>query len=181
MEGFFTGEVTDKLVEITQSCPLWVVKGAVKYAHVLIAVDGSATSLRSVDHAGFMLAGTQSKITLMHVTNSMLRFFPKEVVQEMGGFEDTWAQEAGDFIKPILEKARDTLIRAGVSPERIDIEIVDGGRRLAKVLLDEAHKRKAGTIALGRRGMTDAKDYVMGSVTRKILNQAENMAVWVVS
>jgi len=83
--------------------------------------------------------------------------------------------------KPNLEKARDMLIQAGISNDKIDIKVVDGGRRLAKILLDEAQKCKAGTIVLGRRGITDTKDYVTGSVTRKILNQAENLAVWVVS
>jgi len=181
LEGFFTGEITEKLLEITQVCPIWVVKGTVKYAHVLIAVDGSPNSLRAVDHTGLMLAGTPNKITLIHVTNGMLRFFPKEVVQEMGELEDTWTQEAGDFIQPKLEMTRDMLIKAGVSPDQIDMKIVNGGRRLAKILLEEAQKCKAGAIVLGRRGMTDANDYVMGSVTRKIVAQAENLAVWVVS
>jgi nucleotide-binding universal stress UspA family protein len=181
LEGFFTGEVTAKLMEITRICPIWVVKGEVKSTHVLIAVDGSSNSLRSVDHAGFMLAGTQSRITLMHVAYSMLRFFPKEVVQEIGDLEDTWSQETNKAIQPSLEKARDMLIQAGISPDKIDVKVVDGGRRLAKILLDEAQKRKAGTIVLGRRGKKDVGDYTMGSTTRKIFNQAENMAVWVVS
>jgi len=180
LEGFFTGEVTGKLVEITRMCPIWVVKGAVKYAHVLIAVDGSPKSLRAVDHAGFMLAGTNSRITLMHVTNSLSRFFPQEVIQELGDLEDMWAYETGKTIEPDLDKAKNMLIQAGVSPDQIDIVVVDGGRRLSKILLDQAQRRKAGTIVLGRRGMTDAKDFVMGSVTRKILNQSENLAVWVV-
>jgi nucleotide-binding universal stress UspA family protein len=181
LEGFFTGEVTNKLVEITRVCPIWIVKGDVRYANTLITLDGSPNSLRAVDHAGFMLAGTQSKITLIHIANSMLRFFPKEVVQEMGDLADTWTQQASNFIKPNLEKAKEILIRAGISPEKIEIKVVDGGRRLAKTLLEEAQKREAGTIVLGRRGMTDANDYVVGSVTRKILNQAENLAIWVVS
>ena len=168
-------------MEITRVCPIWIVKGDVRYANTLITLDGSPNSLRAVDHAGFMLAGTQSKITLIHIANSMLRFFPKEVVQEMGDLADTWTQQASNFIKPNLEKAKEILIRAGISPEKIEIKVVDGGRRLAKTLLEEAQKREAGTIVLGRRGMTDANDYVVGSVTRKILNQAENLAIWVVS
>lgn len=32
LEGFFTGEVTGKLVEISRICPIWVVKGEVRYA-----------------------------------------------------------------------------------------------------------------------------------------------------
>jgi nucleotide-binding universal stress UspA family protein len=107
-------------------------------------------------------------------------FFPKEVVQELDDLEQTWTQEAGNFIKPNLDKARDMLLRTGISPEKIDVNVVDGGRRLAKILLEEAQKRKAGTIVLGRGGMNDADDYAMGGTTRKIFNHAENMAVWVV-
>lgn len=73
------------------------------------------------------------------------------------------------------------LIQSGISPEKIDVKVVDGGRRLAKILLEEAQNRKAGTIVLGRRGMNNADNYAMGSTTRKIFSQAEKMAVWVVS
>ncbi len=38
---------------------------------LLLAVDGSESSLRMVDHVSFMLSGnTSTSITLLHVTNS---------------------------------------------------------------------------------------------------------------
>jgi len=73
LQGFFMGEVTNKLVEIIRICPVWVVKGDVSHANVLIAVDGSTYSLRSVDHAGMVLCGTQSKIILFHAERSVSR------------------------------------------------------------------------------------------------------------
>lgn len=181
LEGFFTGEVTNKLVEIIRICPIWVIKGDVKQSNVLIAMDGSQNSLRSVDHAGFMLAGTKNKITLMHVTSSLSRFFPKEALEGLEAFEDVWSQETETAIKQHLNNAKEMLTQSGIAASQIEVKIVDGGRRLAKILLQEAKKLQAGTIVLGRRGMNEAQDYSLGSNTRKVLNQAEDMAVWIIS
>ncbi len=181
LEGFFMGEVTNKLVEINQICPVWVVKGDVKHINVVIAVDGSQNSMRSVDHAGFMLTGTSSKITLVHVATSIQRFFPKEAIEGFEDFEDTWSKESGKAIEPSMNKAIDMLVQSGIDAAQIDVKYVDGGRRLAKTLLQEAKKLHAGTIVMGRRGINDVKDYSLGSITRKVLSQAEDMAIWIAS
>ncbi len=181
LEGFFMGEVTNKLVEIIRICPVWVIKGNVTHSTVLIAMDGSANSLRGVDHAGLMLSGTRSKIILFHTKRSLNWFFPREVFEGVEGFENTWLQEAGNSVEPSLMKAKDMLIQSGIDASQIEIKLVDGGRSPAKNILQEAKKSKAGTIVLGRRGASDVKDYSMGSITRKVINEAADMAVWIVS
>jgi nucleotide-binding universal stress UspA family protein len=181
IEGFFMGAVTNKLTEIIRICPIWILKGDVTGANILIAVDGSENSMRCVDHAGWMLSGTEQKIILFHSTRSLSRFLPKEIFEGMEGIEDTWLREASRSIKPIMSKAREMLVQAGIDASRIELKFGDGSRRPAKDILQAAKKSNAGTIVLGRRGTTDIKDYSMGSVARKVLNQAEDMAVWIVS
>jgi nucleotide-binding universal stress UspA family protein len=181
LEGFFMGEVSNKLIEITKSCPIWVIKGDVSHSNVLIPLDGSENSFRSVDHAGYMLSGTRSRIILFHANKSLARLLPTEVFEGVAGIEDAWLRKAGMSIEPSLLKARDMLIQAGIHESQIEIKVVDGSRRPAKDILQEAKRSKTGTIVLGRRGTEDVKNYSMGSITRKVLNEANDMAIWIVS
>jgi len=89
------GEICRKLLEYCRICPVWIVTGAVKSKGVLIGVDSSENALRAVDHAGFMLAGTESQVTLFHAMRDLRRFMPKEVLDEAPELEELWKQKAG--------------------------------------------------------------------------------------
>jgi nucleotide-binding universal stress UspA family protein len=47
---------------------------------VLIAVDSSENALRAVDHAGFMLSGTDCKATIFYAMKNLGRFVPLEAL-----------------------------------------------------------------------------------------------------
>jgi len=72
------------------------------------------------------------------------------------------------------------LLAAGLKAEQITTKVVDGSRSAAADILEEALGMEAGAIFLGLHGYSSVKEYTMGSVTRKVLNQAENMAVCIV-
>ena len=75
---------------------------------------------------------------------------------------------------------KDILLAAGLEENQITIRIVDGSRSAAADILDEAQNSGCGTIFLGLHGYSGVKDYTMGSVTRKVLNQARDMTVSIV-
>ena len=76
LEAFFSGEVTNKILEYCRVCPVWVVEGSVRSKKVLVAMDSSENGLRAVDHAGFMLSGTDCQVTLFHSKRHLRRFVP---------------------------------------------------------------------------------------------------------
>ena len=47
-------------------------------------------------------------------------------------------------------------------------------------IIREAREGAYGTIVMGRRGLSKVRDFLMGRVTSKVLNQAEDFAVWIV-
>jgi nucleotide-binding universal stress UspA family protein len=79
-----------------------------------------------------------------------------------------------------MEKANEMLINAGVDKSKISIRIVDGGRSAAFDILDAARQLDCGTIVMGRRGVTNVKDYTLGSVSRKVLQDYKDAALWIV-
>jgi len=180
LEAFFMGEVASKLIECCRVCPVWIVEGAVTSNRVLIAIDNSENALRAVDHAGFMLSGTDCPVTLFHTTQHLRGFVPLEVLEEAPELEELWKSKAGQEIEPYLKKAKEMLLEAGVSESRISTKIMSGSRSAANDILEEARKNGYGTIVMGRRGLSGVREFFMGSVSSKVLRSSTGMATWIV-
>jgi len=180
LETFFLGRVTDRLVEQCRNAPVWIVGGHVESKKVLICVDRSENSLRAVDHAGFMLAGTDCRITLFNAMRDLKRIVPQEVVEEAPDLEKLWKQKASQETAEYMKRAEALLLEAGIPKDQISQRIVHGSRSPADDILKEAKKKGYGTIVMGRRGISGFKEFVFGSVTKRILNQAAGFVVWIV-
>jgi len=178
--AFFMGEIAAKVLEYCRICPVWMLKGSIQNSRVLIAVDNSENALRAVDHAGFMLSGTDANITLFHSKRDLRRFIPQTIVDEFPEVQKFWRHKAGEAILPFMQKAKEMLLAAGIGEDRLTIDIVDGGRSAAADILEAAQIKTIGTIFLGLHGYSNVKDYLMGTVTRKVLHEASDVAVCVV-
>jgi len=180
LAAFFLGETTHKVLEYSRVCPVWVVKGAIRNKHSLIAIDNSKNALRAVDHAGFMLRGTDAKVTIFHSKRDLNRFIPDALVDEFPEFQKFWQRRADKEIPPIMQKALNILLAAGLENEQITTKVAEGSRSVAVDILEAAQKIDAGTIFLGLHGYSSVKEYAMGNITRKVLHQAEDFAVCIV-
>jgi nucleotide-binding universal stress UspA family protein len=180
LEAFFMGEISAKLLEYCRVCPVWIVEGQVTSNRVLIAIDNSENAIRAVDHAGFMLSGTDSHVTLFHTMRHLRRFVPLEVLEEAPELEELWKSKAGQEIEPYMKKAKEILLKAGLSENQISTRVAEGSRSAASDILEEARLKGYGTIVLGRRGLSGVKEFFMGSVTSKVLQDAAGLAVWIV-
>ena len=180
LEAFFTGEIANKVLEYVKVCPVWMVKGRVKSKNILLAIDHSENAMRAVDHAGFMLSGTDANVTVFHSKRDLRRFVPAEVLDEFPGVQKFWQKKAGDVVAPYMKKAREILIEAGLAENQISVKLVDGSRSAARDILEESEKNSIGTIMLGKKGSSAVQDYSLGSITKKVLDGASNMAVCIV-
>jgi nucleotide-binding universal stress UspA family protein len=72
------------------------------------------------------------------------------------------------------------LLEAGLSESRIRTKIVEGSRSAANDILEEARSNDYGTIVQGRRGLSGVKEFFMGSVSTKVLQNISAMALWIV-
>ena len=180
LEAFFTGEIANKVLEYVKLCPVWMVKGRVKSKNILLAIDHSENAMRAVDHAGFMLSGTDANVTVFHSKRDLRRFVPAEVLDEFPGVQKFWQKKAGDVVAPYMKKAREILIEAGLAENQISVKLVDGSRSAARDILEESEKNSIGTIMLGKKGSSAVQDYSLGSITKKVLDGASNMAVCIV-
>jgi nucleotide-binding universal stress UspA family protein len=182
LEAFFMGEISNNVLEYSKNIPVWLVNGNVFNKNVLIGIDSSENALRAVDHAGFILSGTNCCVTLFHTYRSLRRFLPREVLDAAPNseLETIWYQMAGQEVTPYMKKAKEMLISAGLDESKISTRLVEGSRSAADDILKEARKTGCGTIILGRRGLSGIKELIMGSVTRKTINDSRGMTIWIV-
>ena len=180
LEMFFLGRVSDRVVGYCKDAPVWIVGGVSESKKVLVSVDNSENAMRAVDHAGFMLAGTDAPVTVFHTMRHLKRYVPDDVLEEAPELEELWKIKASSDIAPFMEKARDILLKAGLSEAQVSLKVVEGTRSAADDILKEARENGYGTIVLGRRGISGIKEFLFGSVTKKILNQATGLTVWLV-
>jgi nucleotide-binding universal stress UspA family protein len=86
-------------------------------------------------------------------------------------------------MKYFFDEAEQILVESGVdsgmikSKFQFDTSISD--RKVSKRILSDMKKEKCGSIVIGRKGSTRAREYSMGSVCRRTLSHAENCALWI--
>jgi len=174
------GSITSNLLEHSRVVPVWVVDGRIESGRIMIAIDGSESSLRAVDHLGFMLSGNPDvSIILFHIIPRFSDFCPVEIETAGANIEKILIQgdrRCIDHFYPIaMKRFRD----AGFTDSQIQIKMVECMYNIGKSIIEEVKTGKYGTLVVGRRG--GGKAYYMGSVSRSVLARAENCALWVVS
>ena len=180
LKSFFMGSVTQRLIEYHPVCPVWIVEGFIHSKKVLVCMDGSENAIKAVDHAGFMLSGTDCPVTIFHSLRHLRRYVPKEALAAAPDLEQIWKARTGQQISPSMKMAREMLLGAGLQTEQITSKVVDGSRSAAHDILKEAHDNDYGTIVLGRRGVSALKEFFIGSVTSQIIHNSMGLAVWIV-
>ena len=63
---------------------------------------------------------------------------------------------------------------------RFDADFSIGDKKISQRILAEAVKGQYGTVVLGRKGITRAREFRLGSVTLRTLAEADQGTTWVV-
>jgi len=178
----FMGSVTAKLVEHSRLIPVWLVDDNVTSTRIMVAVDGSESSLRAVDHLSFMVGeNPKIKITLFHVIPRLkdycaIRFDDKEAGE---GIDQVIAKGDKRCIDHFYAHARSKFEKAGIKENQVEIKVTKCAVNVGKAIVDEAKQGDYGTVVIGRRGTSKA--FFTGSVARYVLDRTSNRVLWLVS
>ncbi|MBR9987333.1 MAG: universal stress protein [Desulfosarcina sp.] len=145
--------------------------------HVVIAVDGSENSRRAVAYVGGLIGGlTGFTVTLLHVIHA-----PEEDFFSSPQERERWVKSGRKKVEAWITDYRDLLVADGVDAGDVSIRAVErDGPSLARLILAEMTVLKAGTIVLGRQGLSRKEEFLFGSVSKQIVSHARNCTVWVV-
>lgn len=180
LEGFLRGNSHSALLQHCLASPIWFVEGEAEPDRgAAICVFKENASLRLADHAGFMLSNTRTGVTLLHVARSITH----PVVSGFAEVEDklgAWFRTAAGLeMMPYLLKSAQLVRENGVEEERIRTVLVPQKTDTAHDLLTWCRENEMGIIGLGHSEPEGLWSFLKVSVTRKILSDFRNMAVWV--
>jgi len=176
----FAGSITSNLLEQSRVIPVWVIDGQVTSTRIMIAVDGSESSLKAVDHLSFMTAGnTDIEISLFHVIPKFSDFCPIEIEDPADTVGKILIQGNKRCIDHFYTLALQRFKEAGFQDSQIHIKMVECMYNIGSAIIDEAKAGDYGTVVVGRRGGGNA--FFMGSVSRSVLTKSVNCALWLVS
>ncbi len=151
--------VTKAMLEQDVTIPMWICKGHHKGGKdVLVCVDGSEPSLRTVEHIALILED-QPEHNIVLAT-----------VQQHG-------QGLGE-IEEIFERSKDVIEGLKIEPSRVKEKVLRGDN-ISGTILDEIHSSNYAMVATGRSGKGRGlfERLFIGSVSYEIFKKAQGLAV----
>jgi nucleotide-binding universal stress UspA family protein len=136
------------------------------YKRILVAVDGSPTSMRGLDEAVRVAKATGGRILLVHVVNELIvapDFVPSVY------YESVILSLQASGVQ-VLELAASAARKADVPCEQKLLETM--GVRAADEIVREAKEWKADLIVLGTHGRRGLKRLAMGSDAELVLRMS---------
>jgi nucleotide-binding universal stress UspA family protein len=162
-ESVFSTSITREILDRDFDFPIWICRHPEENRkNVLLCVDGSDSSLRMVDHVGFMLRDeNEHSVTLFHADTG-----------------------EGENKETILEAARRKLLDNWISNGRVNSVVMPTAiTGVAKTILEEVEAKSYAVVGVGRVGVHKGrlKEWLVGSRTMKLLETLEKTALWVSS
>ena len=132
------------------------------YKHLVVAVDGSETSVNALRHACSVAAAGKAKLTLVHVAN------PAEY---MASYEEAAIANGNEVLSEAVEITNDA--EPGISGVNTHLLLANkGAREMAQELVDYASQQGADLLVLGTHGRTGLMHLLMGSFAETVMRQS---------
>jgi nucleotide-binding universal stress UspA family protein len=141
---------------------------------ILVATDASAASNRALEMAAQLAEQYKADLLIIHVIRDMqIPFEIKEIPELESDTIESFATARDEIMRKVAESvlrdAKQKAEKAGASKVQTTIGTGDP----ATSILDIAARRKADMIVIGTRGLGKIKGQILGSVSRKVTNNAE--------
>jgi nucleotide-binding universal stress UspA family protein len=162
------------------------------FKKILVAVDASENSLRAVAYVGEMVGKAQGfTVQLLYIE----RFPERDLFPNDAAWKECCSMQEREA-RSVLEDSKEILLAKGLQEENVTINYVMSckspltgrisarcslGTSIAREILEVVKEGGFGTVALGRRGVSKAEEFLFGSVSNKVIHSAKGCTVWVVA
>lgn len=152
------------------------------WTNVLLAYDNSQSALRAVEYVGQIFSKVEgAKVTLYSVHEKVPTLdmvdtpFTGQVKGRVRALERE--KEKGRLH---MEEAKKHLMRQGFKEEQITVVYTERKKSIPKQIIDEVKKGGYGTVVLGRRGESNIKQMLFGSVSATVISNLTGATICVV-
>jgi nucleotide-binding universal stress UspA family protein len=150
---------------------------------ILVTNDGSEYFLSKVRYVSSILDPDRFEVVLFHVVTK----FPESFIDVEKGIPayhyeivsvEIWEKQQEKAIRESMEKAQTVLMEAGFPKKAVTVRIEDRKIGTARDIAAESRNGYK-ALVVGRRGLSDLKDFMLGSVAEHILGIV-SIPVWIV-
>jgi nucleotide-binding universal stress UspA family protein len=150
---------------------------------ILVTTDGSEHSLQAVRYVSSILDPNRFEVVLFHVVTKVPESFidvehniPEHLYRLVS--VEAWEKQQQKAVRESMGKAEALLKDAGFPNEAITLKIDDRKIGIAPDIADESRNGYK-ALVVGRRGVSDLKDFMLGSVAEHLLGLV-SIPVWIV-
>ncbi len=141
---------------------------------ILVATDSSAASNRALEMATQLAGQYGAELLVIHVIRDMqipyeIKEIPELETTQFESFNSVREEIMRKIAESVLKDARERVEKAGAS----NVQTIIGTGDPATSILDVAKRRDIDMIVIGTRGLGKLKGSILGSVSRKVTNNAE--------
>ncbi|MCF8131189.1 MAG: universal stress protein [Deltaproteobacteria bacterium] len=150
---------------------------------MLLAVDGSENSLEIVRYAAKIPAFREMATVLYNVRSKIPEGYWDLEKNGSAAWRISearvWEKEHDKVIQGCMLKAENILKRAGFPKESVEVKIHNRKSGFARDIAKEAKQGYDG-VMVGRKGMSNLKDFVLGSIATKLIEKISFIPILVV-
>jgi len=180
LQEMVLGSLTAKLAEHSAVIPVWIISGRVPNTRLLLAVDGSESAYRAVDHVSFMLDGNPDvRLTLFHAVPRLKDYCEIDFSDTDKDIAEFMVEDDKRCLTRFYAHAMKRFKEAGLDEKQIEIKETRQKGNVGKAIVRKVKQGDYGTVVVGRRGLS--RSFFMGSTSKYVLGQADKQAVWTVS
>jgi nucleotide-binding universal stress UspA family protein len=148
---------------------------------ILVALDESENAMRAVEYIARSFT-PDHEVTLFHVvldTAAICSMNSPELIPYFTAQQISFCSledKKKELVEKTMDQARARLFRAGFQNDKISSKIETRKKGVARDIVAEAQSGYD-TIVMGRRGLSGIAGFFIGSISQKVLNNAEKISV----
>jgi nucleotide-binding universal stress UspA family protein len=150
---------------------------------ILLAVDGSEQAMEAVRYVSLLMPPQQMEIVLFHVMTKIPESF-WDLEKEPAFYHKfanirAWEIQQERVIQAFMDGASQSLLDAGIPGESFKSVVQVRKEGIARDIVAES-RNNYHAVVLGRTGLSELKDLVLGSIANKLMEKITHIPVWIV-
>jgi nucleotide-binding universal stress UspA family protein len=153
---------------------------------ILVALDDSINAMRTVEFITMTFSPSEKDITLFSVlpdTAVLCDMNSPELTPFFLSQHSSFSQleeRKRQLVDEALKQAREVLVKAGFEKDRIHLKVQVKKRGIARDIIEEARSGYS-IVVMGRRGLSGVQEFILGSVSQKVIHGVKDISVLIVN
>ena len=153
---------------------------------ILVALDDSSNAMRTIEFITKTFSQSGNDITLFSVlpdTAALCDMNSPELTPYFLSQHSNFCQleeRKKQLVNEVLKQAKDVLVKAGFDKDRIRLKVQVKKRGIARDIIEEAYSGYS-IVVMGRRGLSGIKEFMLGSVSQKVIHSVKDISVLIVN